>query len=57
MKDDNKVHAKDTLRDLKDNPKEALHNDYEQTKADMQSIKEKATGERYEDEPFMDMRL
>jgi hypothetical protein len=55
MKDDNKTHVSDTLKDLKDDPKEALQNDYEQTKADMQNIKDKATSRNDEEE--MDMRL
>jgi hypothetical protein len=45
MKDDNKQHATDTLRDLTKNPKEALKEDYDQTKADMQQMKEKVMGD------------
>ncbi|MBX4198413.1 hypothetical protein KW782_03710 [Candidatus Parcubacteria bacterium] len=49
MNDDNKTNMTDTIKDLKDNPKEAMKEDYDQTKADManmkDNLKEKITGD------------
>jgi hypothetical protein len=42
MKDENKTNVGDTLRNMKDNPKEAMKEDYNQTKADMKAAKENA---------------
>ncbi len=50
MKDDNKVHAGDTLRDMAKDPKEALKKDHEQTKADMENVKDKVTHDKNEEE-------
>ncbi len=41
----NKTHFTDTVKDMKENPKEALKEDYNQTKADMQNVKERIAGE------------
>jgi molecular chaperone GrpE (heat shock protein) len=42
MKDDNKTNATDTMRDMTREPGEAIKKDYEQTKADMENVKDKA---------------
>lgn len=41
---DDKQNVDDTVRDMKDDPKDAMKADYEQTKADMMSMKAKAKG-------------
>ena len=42
---DNKTHATDTLKDLPHDPKGAMKRDVEQTKADMENMKDKVTGD------------
>ena len=44
MKNDNKQYVNDTIREMGDDPKKALEEDYEQTKADMKNIKDAVTG-------------
>ncbi len=41
MNNDNKQNVGDTLKEMKDDPKKALEEDFEQTKADMSNIKDK----------------
>lgn len=41
-----KVHVTDTVKGLAKNPKRAMKRDYEQTKADMENIKDKATEDK-----------
>jgi hypothetical protein len=45
MKKKNKQHVTDTIKEMKDDPKQALKEDYEQTKADMENMKDKVVGD------------
>lgn len=40
-----RVNAGDTLKRLPEDPKDAMKDDYDQTKADMENIKDRVTGE------------
>jgi hypothetical protein len=55
MHDDNKIHATDTIKKMGDNPKEAMKDDFEQTKADMQNMKDKMTND--DDSEKMDEKM
>jgi hypothetical protein len=46
MKKKNKQHVTDTIKEMKDDPKQALKEDYEQTKADMKNMKEAMVGDK-----------
>ncbi|MCC2630440.1 MAG: hypothetical protein K0S38_249 [Candidatus Paceibacter sp.] len=50
MKDDNKVDASDTIKKMGDDPKEAMKQDYDQTKADMENMKDKMMGDDKNDD-------
>ncbi len=45
MNDDDKVDMGDTLKKLPHDPKEAMKDDFEQTKEDMEDMKDKVVGD------------